>query len=94
MQFAALDPQTDGYAHWQPQKGTITVTTNAEPNQQFKTLLHEWSHSIGVPQGSSVAVVHRGQEKVSAELTAYIVAQRLGLDTKAYTNPTWRGGAT
>ena len=36
------------YGVWKPMEGTITVKDTAPPDHQFKTLLHEWSHSLGV----------------------------------------------
>lgn len=72
------------YGVWEPTKGQITLSKKAEPNQQFKTLLHEWSHAIGIPDNSSLPDVHRGTEEVTAETTAYVAAKLLGLDTTDY----------
>lgn len=82
VRFAALEPGT--YGMWEPGKGQITLAKTADPDQQFKTLLHEWSHSIGVPDASASLSIHRGTEEVTAETTAYVVAKSLGLNTKAY----------
>lgn len=82
--FQRLDPEREGYGFWQPQHGTITITTQAAPNHQLKTLLHEWAHSIGVPQASPTQGIHRGTEEVAAETSAYVMAKMIGLDTKDY----------
>ncbi|AUW92630.1 hypothetical protein BXT84_00575 [Sulfobacillus thermotolerans] len=72
------------YGVWEPAKGQITIRSDIEPNHQFKTLLHEWSHAIGVPDASSFPDIHRGTEEVTAETTAYVTAKLLGLDTSDY----------
>lgn len=82
--FRAMDPEREGYGVWEPGKGTITITTHADANHQLKTLMHEWAHSIGVPQGTSVTGIHRGTEEVAAETSAYVMAHMMGLDTKGY----------
>jgi antirestriction protein ArdC len=82
--FQHLDPERDGYGMWEPTKGTITITTQSDPNHQLKTLLHEWAHSIGVPAGSPVQGIHRGTEEVAAETSAYVMSKMIGLDTKDY----------
>lgn len=81
VHFAALDAGT--YGVWRPQQGTITISPDSAPNMQLATLLHEWSHSIGHPTGTH-SVGHRGTEEVTAETTAYVLSQMVGLDTKAF----------
>lgn len=76
------DPHTHGY--WSPAEHRIVVAADRAPDQQVKTLLHEWSHSLGVPDAQAAAERHRGSEEIVAETTAYVLAQRLGLDTEAY----------
>lgn len=72
------------YGLWDPVKKQITIRKDAEPDHQFKTLLHEWSHAIGVPDTSSFPDMHRGTEEVTAETTAYVSAKMMGLDTTDY----------
>ncbi len=76
------DPETHGF--WSPTERRIVLAADRDPDQQFKTLLHEWSHSVGVPDAEAARDRHRGQEEIVAETTAYVLAQRLGLDTSAY----------
>ena len=79
--FAQL---TDAYGVWSPVERRIQIKADAEPDHQLKTLLHEWSHSLGVPDAQAAKTRHVGTEEVTAETTAYILAQSLGLDTKDY----------
>ncbi len=81
VHFDALEPGT--YGVWRPQQGTITISPDSSPDMQLATLLHEWSHSIGHPTGSHFAG-HRGTEEVTAETTAYVLSQMVGLDTKSF----------
>ncbi len=79
--FAKL---ADAYGVWSPAEQRIQIKTDAEPNQQFKTLLHEWSHSIGVSTPDQAVQRHVGTEEVTAETTAYILSKSVGLDTQQY----------
>lgn len=72
---------------WRPSEGTITVSSDRSPDQQVKTLLHEWSHAVGVPDVAAAMDRHRGAEEITAETTAYVLAQRLGMDTSQYSIP-------
>jgi hypothetical protein len=72
------------YGVWSPRDGNITVRHDAPPNHQFKTLIHEWSHSLGVKTVEEATTRHRGLEEIIAETTAYVVAGSLGLDTSEY----------
>lgn len=72
---------------WRPSEGTITVASDRSPDQQVKTLLHEWAHSVGVPDLAAAMDRHRGSEEIVAETTAFVLAQRLGLDTSEYSIP-------
>ena len=76
------DSETHGY--WSPSERRIVLAQGRAPDQQCKTLLHEWSHSVGVPDAEAARDRHRGQEEIVAETTAYVLAQRLGLDTRQY----------
>jgi antirestriction protein ArdC len=68
----------------------IRIEMRNSPAQQVKTLIHEIAH----------ALLHHGQSnrqlaELEAESTAYVVCQRLGLDTGSYTFgyvATWAGG--
>jgi len=72
---------------WSPSDQTITLAADRDPNQQLKTLIHEWAHSIGVPDVAAALDRHRGNEEIIAETTAFVLAQRLGLDTTDYSLP-------
>lgn len=74
----------EAYGVWSPGEGTITIRQDAPQNHQFKTLLHEWSHSIGVPNPQAMEDRHRGAEEIIAETTAFIIAGSLGIDTSEY----------
>nr|WP_281042022.1 ArdC family protein [Sulfobacillus thermotolerans] len=72
------------YGVWNPTTQQITLRQDAAPDQHVKTLLHEWSHSLGISTPEQARTRHVGQEEVTAETTAYVMAQALGLDTKDY----------
>jgi len=74
----------EAFGVWSPQEGTITIKDTAPEDHQLKTLLHEWSHSIGVPKAQAMEDRHRGIEEVIAETSAFIVAGSLGRDTSEY----------
>ena len=74
----------EAFGYWSPSEGQIVIRATAPPNHQFKTLLHEWSHSLGVKTVQDIADRHRGTEEIIAETTAYVVAGALGLDTTEY----------
>ena len=81
VQFAETG---EAYGIWNPAEGTIAIKADAPPDHQLKTLLHEWSHAIGVPSADAMAERHRGPEEIIAETTAFVVAGSLGLDTSEY----------
>ncbi len=72
------------YGVWSPATQQITLRADAAPDQHLKTLLHEWSHSLGITTVEQARERHVGQEEVTAETTAYVLADALGLDTKGY----------
>ena len=74
----------EAFGYWSPSEGQIVIRHDAPPNHQFKTLLHEWSHSLGVRTVQEAADRHRGTEEIIAETTAYVAAGALGLDTTEY----------
>ena len=81
VSFVAM---SDAYGTWSPVQKRIEIANDAEPNQQLKTLIHEWSHSLGVPDTALAAQAHRGTEELAAETTAFVVSKSLGLDTQDY----------
>ncbi len=80
----AFAKMTDAYGVWSPTEQRIQIKDDAEPNQQFKTLMHEWSHSIGVSTPDQAVNRHVGTEEVTAETTAYILSKSIGVDTQQY----------
>ena len=87
VQFAPAVQLGGANGVWSPAQQTITVAADRQPDQQFKTLLHEWSHSVGVPDVTAAMDRHTGSEEIIAETTAFILAGRMGLDTGAYSLP-------
>jgi antirestriction protein ArdC len=81
---ALEDPGGGALGVWRPATRSIAVAPHLAPDQQAKTLLHEWAHSLGVPDALAAQVRHHGPEEVTAETSAYVVAQALGLDTRQY----------
>lgn len=72
---------------WDPTTRTITLADDLAPAQRLKTLLHEWAHSLGVPDAAAARQRDVAEEEIIAETTAFVVATRLGLDTTAYSLP-------
>lgn len=87
VQFAPAVQLGGANGVWNPAQQTITVAADRQPDQQVKTLLHEWSHSVGVPDVTAALDRHQGSEEIIAETTAFVLAQRMGLDTSAYSLP-------
>ncbi|TFE71394.1 ArdC-like ssDNA-binding domain-containing protein, partial [Methylacidiphilum caldifontis] len=77
----------DANGVWDPATRTITLADDLAPAQRLKTLLHEWAHSIGVPDAAVARQRDVAEEEIIAETTAFVVATRLGLDTSAYSLP-------
>ena len=85
--LAESDTMGSANGVWSPAQGTITVASDRSPDQQTKTLLHEWAHKVGVPDLAAAMDRHYGSEEITAETTAFILAQRMGLNTADYTIP-------
>ncbi len=82
VKYEELEPGT--YGVWKPREGTITLSPKSDPNMQLASLMHEWSHSVGIPDPEAARNRHQGQEEVTAETTAYITSKMMGLDTKGF----------
>ena len=67
---------------YEPLRGAITINAAQSPNQKLATLLHELGHYAGLPPGQTPRIAHKGQEEVIAEVTGFVLSERLGLDTK------------
>ena len=87
VQFAPATQLNGANGVWSPAQQTITLAQDRSPDQQLKTLLHEWAHRAGVPDVAAAIDRHTGSEEIVAETTAFILAGRLGLDTGAYSLP-------
>ena len=77
-------PLADAFGVWSPTEQRIQIKADADPNQQLKTLFHEWSHSIGVQTPEQAQTRHVGTEEITAETTAFILSRSVGLDTAEY----------
>ena len=63
--------------------GVICVREDMEYLQKIKTIIHEYAHAIDFelhPQED----IERNRRELVAESVAFIVSQRLGLDTSSY----------
>ena len=87
VQFAPAAQLHGANGVWSPANQTITIAQDRSPDHQLKTLIHEWSHSIGVPDAAAALDRHTGSEEIVAETTAFVMAGRMGLDTSQYTLP-------
>ena len=87
VQFAPAAQLNGANGVWSPAQQTITLAQDRSPDHQLKTLLHEWAHSVGVPDVAAARNRHTGSEEIVAETTAFVLAGRLGLDTSQYSLP-------
>ena len=87
VKFAPVAQLHGANGVWNPSQQIITVASDRSPDQQVKTLLHEWSRSVGVPDVSAALGRHTGSEEIIAETTAFVLAGRMGLDTADYSLP-------
>ncbi len=72
---------------WDPHTRMITLADDLAPAHELKTLLHEWAHSVGIPDTTTAHTRDVAAEELIAETTAFVLAARLGLDTTAYSLP-------
>ena len=74
----------------------IRVVTSNDAAQQVKTLAHEMGHAIlHDPDNEATRSLSRGHVELEAESCAYVVCQRLGLDSGEYSFgyvAGWAGG--
>ena len=87
VQFAPAAQLHGANGVWSPAQQTITLAQDRSPDQQVKTLLHEWAHSVGVPDVTAALDRHTGSEEIIAETTAFVLAGRMGFNTAAYSLP-------
>ncbi len=74
------DPGLLGF--YAPREGTITIQRDQSPDQKLATVLHELGHYAGHPPGEILRVEHRHTEEIVAEITGFVLAEKLGLDIK------------
>jgi hypothetical protein len=87
----ASNPETNGLREYGPKM--ITVAGKRSELQQVKSLAHEIGHAL--LQGNPQAGLSRSTVKLEAESVAYVVCQRLGLDTSGCSFgycAAWKGG--
>ena len=65
------------------ESGVISVRSDLEYFQKIKTILHEYAHAIDFEMHPDGAI-RRNIRELIAESTAFVVAERLGLDTSRY----------
>ncbi|PSR35783.1 MAG: hypothetical protein C7B44_12430 [Sulfobacillus thermosulfidooxidans] len=87
VQFQSRAQLHDAHGQWDPSTQTITVADDLAPAHQLKTLLHEWAHSVAIPDPATARTRDIAAEELIAETTALVIASRLGLDTTAYSLP-------
>jgi antirestriction protein ArdC len=71
----------------------IVIDASLSRDQSFKTLCHELAHWHDL--GPEETAYERDAAEIVAEATAYVIGQRLGLDTAGYSAgyvATWAGG--
>lgn len=82
---------------YSPSNDTIVVQSGMSDAQTIKTALHETAHKLLHDPDLKIATVQsaRNEKEVQAESTAFIVAEKLGLDTSEYSFPyiaSWSDG--
>lgn len=65
------------------ESGVISVRSDLEYYQKIKTLLHEYAHAIDFTMHPDSSIKRNIRELI-AESTAFVVAERLGIDTSRY----------
>ena len=70
----------------------VRVHDDLEPPQRLKTLLHEWAHAT-MGHETSVSESSRHIAEVEAESVAYLLCDRVGVDSQQYTVPYVSGWA-
>lgn len=65
------------------ESGVISVRSDLEYYQKIKTVLHEYAHAIDFKMHPDSGI-RRNIRELIAESTAFVVAERLGLDTSRY----------
>jgi antirestriction protein ArdC len=65
-----------------PEKNTIYLLSSMSSGMKVKTLSHELAHSLTLAKNSYTE--NRELHELAAESTAYVVCQRLGIDTAEY----------
>ena len=94
----SLVPRARG-ATWNGQTSfashTVDVQDDLEPPQRLKTLFHEWAHAT-MDHEHRVSDSDRRVSEVEAESVAYLLSNRVGVDSEGYTVPyvsAWAGSA-
>ena len=85
IRYEAMTSEMNGYYHFSDKY--IAVRNDIAPKQQLKTILHEWAHCrLHDPDTGSEREEMPDQRKreVEAESIAYVVCQKLGIDTSDY----------
>lgn len=95
IQFADIPGGAKGY--YSPADNKIVVQSGMSDAQTLKTAFHECAHKLlHDPDLKSVTTKSaRNEKEVQAESTAFIVAERMGLDTSEYSFPyiaSWSDG--
>ena len=70
----------------------VRVHDDLEPPQRLKTLLHEWAHAT-MGHETRVGESSRHIAEVEAESVAYLLCDRVGVDSQQYTVPYVSGWA-
>ena len=70
----------------------VRIHDDLEPPQRLKTLLHEWAH-VTMGHESRVGESSRHIAEVEAESVAYLLCDRVGVDSQQYTVPYVSGWA-
>lgn len=97
IDFEFLDIKSDVKGFYNHADDRIVIKSGMSDAQTLKTAFHETAHKLLHDPKLEIATVkaHRNEKEVQAESVAFMVAERLGLDTSEYSFPyiaSWSDG--
>ena len=91
------DIKGNAKGYYEPIEDRIVIKSGMSDNQTLKTAFHETAHKLLHDPKSEMATVKssRNEKEVQAESVAFMVAEKLGMDTSEYSFPyiaSWSNG--
>lgn len=97
IQIEISDIKGNAKGYYEPVEERIVIKSGMSDNQTLKTAFHETAHRLLHDPKSEMATVKslRNEKEVQAESIAFMVAEKLGMDTSEYSFPyiaSWSNG--